>query len=207
MRLFEEELDVTLQGSPKEGAVKFIEHDAQLNGHKASYQPVKLGDRAEPFGRLFDDFGGSTAASTAASITPYGRGRIGAIYFSFGDYYHKATTVVARKFLNSLVRELFPEPMVEVAGSESVDVLLTKKGNKDIVHLINTAGQQDNARVQIFDEIPPVGPLDIVFRLGRNPKRLTLEPGGTDLPFSYEDGVIRLVVPRLDVHRMIVAEP
>lgn len=206
VRLFENELDVTLQGDALEEAVKFVEHDGQLNGHRAGYQPVKLGDQAVQFGRLFDDFGGSSAASTAASITPYGQGRIGAIYFSFGDYYHKATTPIARRFLNSLVRELFPEPMVEVIGSESVDVVLTRKGNKLIVHLINMGGQHDNARVQIFDEISRPGPLQVVLRLGHKPKHLTLEPGGTQLPFSYGDGVLRLTVPQLDIHQMVVAE-
>ncbi len=206
VRLFAGELDVTLQGEAQEAAVKFIEHDGQLNGHRASYQPVKLGDRAVPFGRLFEDFGGSSLESTAASITPYGRGRIGAVYFSFGDYYHSATTVVARRFLNRLVRELFPEPMVEVSGSESVDVVLTTNGDKVIAHLINMAGPHDNARVQIFDEIPSVGPLHVLLRLGHKPKQLTLEPGGTELPFSYEDGVIRLTIPRLDIHRMVVVD-
>jgi hypothetical protein len=105
-----------------------------------------------------------------------------------------------------LIRELFPQPMAEVTGSESVDVVLTKKGDKLIVHLINMAGQHDNARVQVFDEIPPLGPLQVLLRLGRKPMQLTLEPGGTRLTFSYADGEIRCTVPQLDIHKMIVVE-
>lgn len=202
---FEQELDVSLEGTVDDQAIKFLEFDGWLDGRKSAFQEAKLGARAVPFGRLFDAFDFDSVQHPAASITPYGRGRIAAVFFNFGEYYRNTQTSIPRKFLHNLVRELFPEPMVEVTGSQLVEVVLARKAGKTVVHLINTAGQADNARVYIFDEIPPIGPLQVFLRLDHEPKSLTLEPGGTPLAFTYENGVVRADVPKVDIHAMVVA--
>lgn len=204
---FEDEIDVTLEGMPEESAVRFLEHDGWLDGRTAAYQDHTLGPRAEPFGRLFEGFDFTEPSAPAASITPYGSGRIAAVYTNLGSYYRNFQTSIPRKFLDSLVRELFPDPAVEVRGSQYAEVVLAQKDGKTIVHLINCAGPQDNGRVYIFDEIPPIGPLEVSLRLPSAPARVTLEPDGAELPFAYSDGVAVVTVPRLEVHAMVVAHP
>lgn len=204
--MFADELDVRFTGAVIEDAVKFLEYDGWLDGRKAAYQPFELGPRATPFGTMYDEFGPTVGGEPAASIATYGAGRIAAIYQDLGTYYRNQTTSIPRKFLSRLVGELFPAPAVEVVGSPFVEVVLARKAGKTVVHLVNTAGQQDNARVYIFDEIPPVGPLDVRLRLDAEPTRVTLEPGGTDLSHTYADGVLTARVPSLDVHRMVVVE-
>ena len=73
-----------------------------------------------------------------------------------------------------------------------------------MVNLVNTAGPHAVSQVSAFDEIPSVGPLEIVIRSGTNPNKVTLEPEGTALPYAFEQGEIRLTLPRLEIHEIIV---
>lgn len=204
---FEEALDVTLEGNLDDQDVRFLEHDGWLDGRRGAFQTANLGPRATAFGKLYEGFDFTFDHVPAASIATLGRGRIAGVYFDFGGYYRNFQTSIPRKFLHRLVRELFPEPMVEVTGSQHVEVVLARKDGKTVVHLINVAGHMDNARVYIFDEVPPVGPLQVTLRLDAEPSKVTLEPGGTELPHTFDRGAVRVEVPRLEIHSMVVAHP
>jgi hypothetical protein len=138
----------------------------------------------------------------AATITEVGKGKIAAVHFVFGQRYVTAPSESSRQFLNDLVRELFPKPLVEVKGSHDVDVVVNRQGGRLAVNLVNTAGPHQ--REPILDSIEPVGPLDVTIRQTDRPARIMLEPAGTALSFEHRDGEIHLVVPRVDIHEVIV---
>jgi len=140
----------------------------------------------------------------AATITEFGRGKVAGVYSAFGQRYGTAPSESSRQFLNDLVRKLFPKPLVEVKGSPDVDVVVNRQGGKLAVNLVNTAGPHQ--REPILDSIPPVGPLDVTIRQTARPARVMLEPAGTPLSFEHRDGDIHLVVPRVDIHEVIVVE-
>jgi hypothetical protein len=91
-----------------------------------------------------------------------------------------------------------------VKGSSDLDVVVGRQGGKLTVSLINTSGPHQSAPV--VDAISPVGPLDMTIRQGSKPAKVTLEPAGISLPFEYEDGAIRVTVPRVDIHEIVVVE-
>jgi len=102
------------------------------------------------------------------------------------------------------VRELFPEPMVEVSGSHGVDVCVARNHGKLLVNLVNTSGPH---RTQsIIEAIPSVGALTVTIRHAKKPVKVTLEPAGQPLPFTYRDGKIQLTVPQVSIHEIIVIE-
>ncbi len=169
------------------------------------------------------DLSGDTASSgVAASVAKCGKGRIAGVYFNYGERYVKGATATARDFLNALVRELFPEPMVEVKGSHYVDVSVSETGGKLAVNLVNTAGPHADKTRYVFDEVPPIGPLDVMIRVKQMPAAVTLEPDGINLPFTFEKDcsncdcdcdsddeagwVIKLAVPKLEIHGIIIVE-
>jgi len=47
----------------------------------------------------------------------------------------------------------------------------------------------------------------VTIRQAAKPARITLEPTGTSLPFEHDSGEIRLTVPRVDIHEVLVVEP
>ena len=96
--------------------------------------------------------------------------------------------------------------MVEVKGSEDVDVAVERIDGRLAVNLVNTAGPHADTRAPILGSIPPVGPLAITVRSPVKPGKVTLEPGGQPLPFGYKDGEVRLTLSRLEIHAVVVIE-
>jgi lysophospholipase L1-like esterase len=202
--MFQTELGVTLEGEPRPAANCRLAYSGELATVNGQMQPAKLGPKCKPFGQLPKTNEADTSSLPAASISEYGRGKIAAIYFTFGQGYVNARTDLMRQFLNDLVRQLFPKPMVEVRGSPDVDVVVNRMAGKLAVNLVNTAGPHQ--REPILDSIPPIGPLDVTIRQAARPTTIMLEPAGTALRFEYGDGEIHLIVPRVDIHEVIVVE-
>ncbi len=203
--MFKKELDVKLPGKPSEKS-QWLEHGGHLACVKGLSQIATLGRRAKPFGKLYPADDRKGPSEIAASVAKYGKGKIAAVYINLGDRYRKARTSVVREFLGSLVRELFPNPMVEVAGSHYVDVQVNRIYGKLAVNLVNTAGPHHDENVYVFDEIPPIGPLAITIRTGTRPRKVTLEPGGKRVEFTFRDNSIHLTLPRLEIHNVVVVE-
>ncbi len=203
--MFQKELRVKLLGKA-ESKPQWLEHDGWLCGMKTLSQRVRLGRGARPFGKLHADNEPTGPFEHAASIARLGKGKIAAAYLDLGERYVNAATPTARKFLAALVRELFPRPIVEVSGSQYVDVQVNRIGGKLAVNLVNTAGPHADNAVYAHDEIPPLGPLAVTIRTGARPKRVALEPAGKRLRFGYARGEVRLTVPRLEIHDIVVVE-
>jgi len=203
--MFQKALRVKLVGKA-ETKPQWLDHGGWLCGMKTLSQRVKLGRGARAFGRLYADNEPTGPSEVAASIARHGKGLIAATYLNLGERYVNAATATAREFLAALVRELFPKPLVEVKGSHCVDVSVSRIGGKLAVNLVNTAGPHANASAYAFDEVPPVGPLDVTIRTGARPTRVTLEPAKKRLRFDYAKGAIHITLPRLEIHDIIVVE-
>jgi hypothetical protein len=83
----------------------------------------------------------------------------------------------------------------------------TKDGERLVVHLFNDLNTTAHHALPIDDvplreETVPVRDIGVTFGPGYRVRRVHLEPGGKDLAVTGG----RVVVPRLDVHAMVVAE-
>jgi len=199
-RLFERELGVNLEGEAKNDAPMHLAHGDATADFNGKLQNVALANGTEAFGLV----SANGASQPAAFIAAFGRGRIAATSFSIGQAYLEGRPEPLRCFLSDLARELFPRPMVEVKGSRDVEVCVARNRGKLLVNLVNTAGPHQTQ--SILDTIPSVGPLDITIRISRKPAKVTLEPGARPLAFDYRDGQLRLTVPKVEIHDIIVVE-
>ena len=202
--LFAKELDVELDGAPAANAARYLGHNGWLAGHSTLTQKVKLGTGAKPFGKLYPKDDPRLPSEPASSIAKLGAGKIAASYVNLGNRYLNARTTVARDFLAGLVRELFPQPMVEVSGSHSVDVSLGRNHGQLLVNLVNTAGPHEQEKQYTFDDLPPVGPLQVKVRLPKKPKAMRLEPAGQNLKFTWRDGMATVTVQKVDAYEIVV---
>ena len=165
---------------------------------------MRLGPNAAPLGKLHQTNDPASPWQPAASIAKLGRGRIAATYFTLGQAYCSEPSEGARRFLNDLVRQVFPDPLVEVSGSSDVDVCVARHHGRLLVNLVNTAGPH---RTQpILQSIPPVGPLTVTIRSAARPAKVALEPGGRPLAFEYRDGSLRLTVPQVAIHEIVAVD-
>ena len=201
--LFQSELDAVLEGGRESGA-RTLAFEGETAPTRGEVQSVTLGAKAQPFGRLYAANSANGGSQPAASITALGKGKVAAIYFAFGQGYLAGRSPAARHFLDQLARRLFPDRMVEVTGSSDVDVVVNRIEGKLAVNLINTAGPHQTA--PIVKSIPAVGPLSMTIRHAAKPSRITLQPGGESLAFDHRNGAIKLTVPRLEIHDVVVVE-
>ena len=111
-----------------------------------------------------------------------------------------------RAFLNGLAHQLVPAPLVEVKGSPDVDVSLNRVRGKLAINLVNTSGPHWDSKKPLVDSIAPVGPLEVALRCPAKPTTITLQPEGRSLAFDYSDGQVKLTVPRLDIHSILMVE-
>jgi hypothetical protein len=205
--LFTAELGVTLEGTPQ-SKTRWLACSGTLVSTQDQTQAVKLGTGAQPVGRLHAADDAGSPSQPAASITTLGKGKLAAMYFSFSRGYLSNRSPKSRAFLNGLVCQLFPSPLVEVLpkGSADVDVSIHSHYGKLTVNLVNASGPHWSRTNPLIDSIPAIGPLEITIRTTKRPAGLILEPGGQRLDFDYRDGKARCTVPRLEVHCVIVVE-
>lgn len=201
--LFKNELNVTLEGN-SELKTNSLEYKNILADVHSLSQPIVPGANTRPFGRYFLSWDMETPSETAATFTNYGKGKIGALYLNIGEVCLSRNVPVIRDFLNSLVRELFPDPVVEVKGSHYVDVSVNKVDDKLVINLVNTAGPHNNEKILVYDEIPPVKNFLISVKYPANPKQVMLQPANKQLAYKYENGKIYCKVEKLDIYEMIV---
>ncbi|MEN8202765.1 MAG: hypothetical protein ABFS28_09240 [Bacteroidota bacterium] len=203
--LFEEELGVEFPDSASLRTNHLCYQD-RVGSVKSLSQEVRLGDESVPFGKIYSDKQRTGQFGTAGSIRRLGNGRIAGIYLNLGARYLNGKVTVARDYLDGMVDELFPAPMVSVTGSQYVDVSLNRVNGKLAVNLINTAGPHANTQVYVYDEIPPVGPLRIEVSLENKPESVSVRPSGLETAWSYKNQKLTVLLPRLEFHELILIE-
>jgi hypothetical protein len=203
--LFREELGTTFDGDAKAARTVHLEHKGRLVSFKGEAQTLQPGPGAVVFGKLHATNDPNSPAQPAAVIRTMGKGKIAATSFAFGRSYAGAPEETTRQFLHDLVRQLVPRPMVAVKGGAGLDVCVARQREKLLVNLVNASGPH---RTQsIIESIAPVGPLQLAVQLKARPARVTLEPGARPLETDYQNGELRVKVPRVDIHDIVVIAP
>jgi hypothetical protein len=205
--LFAEETGTQLQGESHGEAIRFLEYDGWFAGLRGEYREIATSDGDEIIATHYSEnqADGSTGIP-AAIVKSYGKGLVGFMPFEAGKQYMRGATPTLRKLTGGMTKRLFPEPVVEVTGSQYVDVTLSRKDEKLMVHLVNTAGPHSDGDVYVYDEVPPIGPLSVEVRVDEEPKTVSLEPGGRMPEYGYENGEVSLTVDRLEIYDIIVIE-
>ena len=122
------------------------------------------------------------------------------------EKHHIVAIASANGALSAAIGRIFPEPLVEVSGSDHVDVSPRRLDGRLTVHLVNTAGPHANAPDEGITSVPPVGPLTVAIRLDRAPKKITLEPEHRRLLVSWSNGRASVTVPRLDIYSVLTVD-
>ena len=187
-------------------STQFLAYKNEMAGINTLFQPVKLKEGATVCGFRYPVSDLRFPSSPAASVTSYGKGKIAGVYLDVSRKYNETANPVYRNFVNSIVRELFPAPVAEVKGSANVAVTVNRLGEKLAVNLINTSGDHSNEKVARYDEIPTVGPLSVIIRTEKAPRKLLLQPENLALDFTFSNGVVETTVDRLAIHSILVLD-
>lgn len=187
-------------------STQFLAYGNEMAGINTLIQPVKLKEGATACGFRYPVSDFRFQSSPAASVTSCGKGKIAGVYLDLSKKYTETANPVYRNFINSIVSELFPEPVAKVTGSANVVVTVNTLDDKLAVNLINISGDHSNEKVARYDEISPVGPLSVKIRTDKAPRKVMLQPENESLTFSFSSGVVETSVPRIGIHSVIVLE-
>ncbi len=135
----------------------------------------------------------------AAVLEKRGKGTVIALGFDAGTVYPTNRTNCMKDFFRAQMKRLFPNPAVELSGSEYAEFTLLERENELLVNLLNYGGPHDVAGVRSYNEVPALGPLHVKLNLSFTPKQIILEPSHTVWNGSTDE----IVVDRLDLHTVI----
>lgn len=141
----------------------------------------------------------------AATLNTFGKGRVAAVYGPVASVYFRSHHPWLRDFIGSLTAELFPDPAVAVDGPPTLDIALRRTSDGRLsVHLLNTAGLPLPDRYGFTDHIPPVDGVVVAVRTSARPRSVTWVPEGGRLDWSWSDGRLKVTVPRLAIHGVVI---
>ncbi len=138
----------------------------------------------------------------AAFVNDYGSGKIISLAFDFGLAYNQNKTPVIRRFMKNLFNTLNYSPKVQISGSGFVDATLMKKDGRLMLNLINYAGTHNDTDYRTYDEIPPIGPLNIKIKSDKVSK-IILQPENKNLNFKLTDGYAEFNLEKLEIYSII----
>lgn len=203
--LFTEQLNVTFKDSC-DVKTRQISSNGQMAGIKTALQHIIPGEDAEICGYVYDAADFRYPSQPAATISKYGKGKIAGVYLNIGKNYYVNNNPIYRDFINSIVKKMFPNPIVEITGSDYVSTTVNELGGKLAINLVNLSGPHASDNVARYDEILPLTDLKIKVRINERPAKVTLQPGNIALEYTYSDGVLETMVDRLDIHSIIIVE-
>ncbi|MBO4344847.1 MAG: alpha-L-fucosidase [Victivallales bacterium] len=164
---------------------------------------------AEPLEHIYDGFikENSKTDCPAAVLTRRGRGTVISIPCDYFTAYERHYYLPeARKFIARLMKRLIPVRDIEVQAPTVIDVILRKKNGCLLVHLLNrSTGSATAPAKKAIDEIPPVGPVTVTFRLHKSPVQATLLPEDTPLAIEWDSQAktATVTVPSVRIHSTV----
>jgi len=205
-RLFEPHLGVKLQGKPENVRAEIASPPGPVNAN-GHWQKVSV-TKAKAIGHWHPDRNVHKNANVAATLIDHGRGKIAAVYGPVALAFFRSHHPYLRRFMGDVVKPLFPTPAVQIDGPPCLDVALcrTKLGELSL-HLLNTTNVPTSNRYGIIDHVPAVGPIGIELRVPERPKAVEWVPDGTQLKWSWDNGVLSVTLPSIHVHGVLVVKP
>ena len=200
---FEEALGVEFEGAPTE-TTAYIPGQNLLGWLSGPWQKVRPVAGSSSIARRYTGFDTRGGGECAATVNNYGAGRIVGIYGPFGSAYFHAHSPALRQRLGTVMQNLFPEPLVDYNGPPNVDIAIRRGEDGLLVHLMNLNGMQNAPRYPSIDQIPAVGPIQLLVRLDEKPEHVSLVPSELPIRSEWTDEGLRVTIPALHIHEVLV---
>lgn len=197
---FDDLLGVKDQGRENASCLGFEDQFVDMDG---GFRKIACEPDTKEFARLYATNDFRYPSGIAATVRPCGKGKVAGVYMNMGETYLASTSPVYRNFLSALINELFPTPVVKVEGSHRINVVPAYKDGKMLVHLVNTSGDHANPKVKGIDEIPVLTDIRVIVSSDKRPKRITLQPEGKSLKYSYDGKNASFIIPQLPIHQIV----
>lgn len=202
LTLFEDELGIDINNTIPDEAF-YLAYQGEMGMLRSPRVEVKPNKDAVLTGGLSKIADFRSPLIPAASVQNYGKGKIALIFTNLGQNYITQRISLASDFLDEVVQQVFPDPVVSIEGSGFVHVNVNRNQNNTYVHIMNTAGEHDNANVGQIDKIPPLYDLSLGLILPEKPRKIILQPENNALDFHWKDGKAFMKISKLEIYSII----
>ena len=106
----------------------------------------------------------------------------------------------------NLIRLLAPRLPIEIKAPAWLEVVHTRQEalGRELVHLINSHGNRPvDGNGVCIEQVLPVCGVTVRLRRRERPKRVTSEPSGEALGWTWDEGIVTIQVPQVDIHLAI----
>ncbi len=133
-----------------------------------------------------------------------GRGLVGVLPTNIGEVYRKTKTYRLRNFIKACLSKL-GMGRVSCNKNGEIDVVLTKKGETEYIHLVNRLGDHNRSDVETFDSIPSVYGVEVEYATEWKPERVINCDNEEGIDFIYENGKLKIVAD-IEVYKIFRIE-
>jgi len=135
----------------------------------------------------------------AVAVRRLGEGEV--VYLAapaFRSYLEYPSHLVAGLLLG-LIDRLLPDPIARVTAPPHVEMVLTRRDDGLLVHLVNHAGKELMSKegVPVTLHTPEVRDVGLEIRSGVGKMRVLAMPSGSELPYTMRGGYAAVSMPRL----------
>lgn len=124
--------------------------------------------------------------------------------------YRRHGSRVYKTLVRNAIDLLLPERLVTAGLPSSGQVTVLRQpgaGDRLVVHLLYYPTERRTSQIDLIEDVISLDQVALTVRPGFTPSRIYEVPGEVPLPFACERGEVRLTVPRLRGHAMVVVEP
>lgn len=150
---------------------------------------------------------GKYTGRPAITVNQFGKGKAAYICGDIFGAYIERNQWNLKNLLKNIINIVVPEKLVEIEAPDVVEVVLTKKRNKPLIHLINHSGERPlGENIAFTEDIIPV--YDIIARVKFDglPKSVKLMPENKELHWYVQEGKVTIKIPELKIYSIVVIE-
>jgi len=173
----------------------------------ALHEPYEGIDPAVRFGH-FHAPAGEASGEPGAVLASFGKGKIAIAAVPLAeDYFHIGSRNARQLALNMIDLLVDPEERIVEADtrSPSIEISLMSQSEPDrwVLHLVQYGAKRSTGNT-VIEELPVRTAIPVSLRPPQMPRDVSLAPSGETLSWSWQDGTVKLIVPELHIHQMIV---
>ena len=150
---------------------------------------------------------GKNTGYPAVTLNSFGKGKAAFISSDIFNAYSFRNQWHLKNMLRNLINIVVPEKLIEITAPGLVEVVLTKKDNSVIVHLVNHYREKQLGNsITIAEHVIPVSDIGVKVKLSQSPESVTLIPENKKLEWNFSNGFVTFTVPKLHIHSLVAIE-
>jgi hypothetical protein len=165
------------------------------------------------FDRSWRHFSSHNQTPPKPSASPWAAavrmGRVITIAYPVFKAYGTHANLPCRGLVENCIDLLLPRRLVRVNAPSNAEVTVTRQAGRTprtVVHILYFPAERRTPTLDIVEDIVPLQAVHVTLSMNGSPRRVYCAPSLAPVPFATEDGCVRMIVPKVEGHQMVVVE-